>query len=187
MDESFVQTLKDLAKTISCKLLLGGVGAHAVDDDCDRYYLVQWVNLPQELDEDEMIMVENKMMMVSKGGLVCQGKWYDRVECTKYWYTLSETTVTVQMKNVLHANLMLIPIGAANPLPCLHPMVWDHILLLHPEMLQSSNHDFMMEEIGCREMMSYNKDIINSDDEGCSDDNDDEDEEDNKDYDTNKE
>jgi hypothetical protein len=100
---------------------------------------------------------------------------------------LGEMTITVRVKNVLHANLMLIPIGAANPLPCLHLTVWDQVLLLHPEMLQGSNHDFMMKEIGHREMMSYDKDIVDSDDESCSDDNDDEDEEDNKDDDTNKE
>ncbi len=67
MEETFVQTLKDLGKTISHNVILGGVGAYAVDDNCDRYYLVQRVDLPQEIDEDEMIMVENNMMMVSKG------------------------------------------------------------------------------------------------------------------------
>jgi hypothetical protein len=82
---------------------------------------------------------------------------------------------------------MLIPIGADNQLPRLHPTVWDHVLPLHPEMLQSSNHDFMMDNFGCREMMSYIEDIVDSDDGGCSDDNHDEDEEDNEDDDTNKE
>jgi hypothetical protein len=67
VEETFVQTLKDLGKTISHNVILGGVGAYAVDDNCDRYYLVQRVDLPQEIDEDEMIMVENNMMMVSKG------------------------------------------------------------------------------------------------------------------------
>jgi hypothetical protein len=100
---------------------------------------------------------------------------------------LGETIVTVRMKNVLHADLMLIPIGAANALPRLHPTVRHHVLPLHPEMLQSSDHDFMMEEIGRREMMSYDEDIVDSDDEGCSDDNDDEDEEDDEDDDTSKE
>ncbi len=54
---------------------LGGVGAYAIDNKCDRYYLAQLVNLPQEIDEDEMILVENNMMMVSKGDWVCQGRW----------------------------------------------------------------------------------------------------------------
>jgi len=64
-----------------------------------------------------MIMVENTMMMVSKGDWVCDGKWYDRVERTKSWYTLSETTVTVRMKNMLITDLKLISNGPGNPMP----------------------------------------------------------------------
>ena len=61
-------------------------------------------------------------------------------------------------------------------MPRLHPTVWYHVLPLHPEMIQSSDHDFMVDEICCREMLSCEKDVIDSDDEGHSDDNEDEDE-----------
>ncbi len=84
-----------------------------------------------------MIMVENTKMLVSKGDWVCDGRWYDRVERTKSWYTLGDTTVTIQMKNVLTTDLMLIPIGPGNPMPQLHPTVHDYVLPLHPEMVQS--------------------------------------------------
>ena len=130
-----------------------------------------------------MIMVENTMMSVSKGDWVCDGRWYDRVERTKSWYTLGDTTVTVRMKNVLTTNLLLIPIGPGNPMPRLHPTVWDYVLPLHPEMVQSRDHDFMMDEISQREMLSYDKDIINSDDEGGSDNSDGEGEQDDDDED----
>ena len=153
VEETFVHTLKELGKTISRNVVVGGVGAYAVDDDCDSYYLVKWVHLPQEIEEDEMIMVENTMMLVSKGDWVCDGRWYDRVEHTKSWYTLGDTTVTVRMKNVLTTNLMLIPIGPGNPMPRLHPTVWDYVLPLHPEMVQNQDHDFMMDEFGRREML----------------------------------
>ena len=43
-------------------------------------------------------MVENTMMLVSKGDWVCEGRWQDRVEHTKSWYTLRDTTVAVQIK-----------------------------------------------------------------------------------------
>ena len=72
-EETFVHTLKELGKTVSRNVVVGGVGAYAVDDDCDSYYLVKWVHLPQEIEEDEMIMVENTMMLVSKGDWVCDG------------------------------------------------------------------------------------------------------------------
>ena len=46
------------------------------------------------------------------------------------------------------------------------------MLPLHPEMVQNQDHDFMMDEIGRREMLSYDEDIINSDDEVSGDDSD---------------
>jgi hypothetical protein len=57
----------------------------------------------------------------------------------------------------------LIPIAADNPLPSLHPTVQNHVLPLHPRMLKQSDQDFMMDEVGCREMLSYEEDIIDSD------------------------
>jgi hypothetical protein len=85
---------------------------------------------------------------------------------------IRDTTVTVRMKNVLTTELMLIPIGTGNPMPRLHLTVRDHVLPLHPEMVQNQDHDFMMDKIGWREMLSYDEDIINIDDEGGSDDSD---------------
>ncbi len=117
MKETLVQTLKELGKTISHHVVVGGVGAYAVDNDCNQYYLVQWVQLPQEIEEDEIIMVENSMTMIPKGDWVCEGRWYDRVEHTKYWHTLGDSMITVRMKNVLHANIIMVQIGADNLLP----------------------------------------------------------------------
>ena len=122
-------------------------------------------------------MVENTIMMVTKGDWVCDGMWYDRVERTKSWYTLGNDVVTVRMKNVLHADLIMIPISSDNPLPWLHPTVQNHVVPLHPEMLRSSNHDFMMDEIGRREMLSYDKEVVDSDNEGHSKEEEDEGEE----------
>ncbi len=101
VEETFVATLKELAKTIARNVNIDGVGAYAVDDECDRYYLVKWVDRPREIEKDEHIMVENTMMMVTKGDWVCNGMWYDRVERTKSWYTLGDVVVTSRMKNVL--------------------------------------------------------------------------------------
>jgi len=181
VEETFVHTLKELGKTISRHVVVGGVGAYAVDDDHHQYYLVQWVDVPREIEEDEMIMVENSMMTVSKGDWVCEGKWFDRVERTKCWYTLGDTTVTVRMKNVLHADLVMVPVGDDNPLPRLNPTVRDHVLPLNPVMLKSSDHDFMMDEIGRREMLSHEEDIVDSEVEGHSGDDDDEEETDEED------
>jgi hypothetical protein len=67
MEETLVATLKQLAKTISRNVVIGGVGAYAVDDDVDQYYLVKWTQVPRELLDDEIIMVENTMTTVFRG------------------------------------------------------------------------------------------------------------------------
>lgn len=43
-----------------------------------------------------------------------------------------------------------------------------------PVMLKPSDHNFMMDKIGHREMLSYEEDTVDSDDEGHSDDDDEE-------------
>ncbi len=71
----------------------------------------------------------------------------DKVLCAKFWYTIGETMVTVYMKNVLHADLVMAQNSADNPLRHLYPTVWDHVLPLNPKKLRFIDHDFMMDEI----------------------------------------
>jgi hypothetical protein len=78
---------------------------------------------------------------------ICEGIWLDKVLCTKFWYAIGETMVTVRMKNVLHADLVMAHVSADNPLPHLHPTVRDHVLPLNPKKLRFIDHDFMMDEI----------------------------------------
>ena len=96
-------------------VVIGGVGAYAINDDVDQYYLVKWTQLPRELLHDEIIMVEETMMTVFQGDWIFQGRWLNRVDCAKYWYRVGDTVVTVRMKNVLHADLDMTPISANNP------------------------------------------------------------------------
>jgi hypothetical protein len=57
---------------------------------------------------------------------------------------------------------------------------------LHPKKLKPSDHDFMMDKIEHREILSYEEGIVDSDDEGHSD-NDDEEEASDEDDDTKEE
>jgi hypothetical protein len=98
MEETLVATLKQLAKAISRNVVIGGVGAYAIDNDVDQYYFVKWTQVPRELLHDEIIMVEDTMMTVFQGDCICEGRWLDRVERSKYWYTVGDTVVTVRMK-----------------------------------------------------------------------------------------
>jgi hypothetical protein len=169
MEETLVATLKQLAKTISRNVVIGGVGAYAVDDDVDQYYLVKWTQVPRVLLHDEIIMVENKMTTVFRGDWICEGRWLDRVERAKYWYTVGDTVVTVCMKNVLHADLAMTPISVNNPLPRLHPTVRDQVVPSNPHKMRSIDHDLRMDEISRRDAMNFEEEVISSDDDTNSD------------------
>jgi hypothetical protein len=112
--------------------------------------LVKWTQVPLELLPDEIIMVENTMTTVFRGDWICEGRWLNRVERARYWYTVGDTVVTVRMKNVLHAHLAKTPISVNNPLPCLHPTVRDQVMPLNPHKMRSIDDDFMMDEISRR-------------------------------------
>ncbi len=109
LEHSLVHTLQELGKIISRNIIIGGIGAYAVDD-ADRYYLVKWIEEPQEVEADEFVMVEDAPMMTFKGDWICKGRWLDQVLRAKYWYTVGATVVTVRTKNVLHADLLMSPI-----------------------------------------------------------------------------
>jgi hypothetical protein len=121
--------------------------------------------VPRELLHDEIIMVENTMMTVFWGDWICEGRWLNRVEHARYWYTVGDTVVTVCMKNVLHADLAMTPISVNNPLPRLHPTVQDQVVPLNPHKMRSTDHDFMMDEISRRDAMNFEEEVISSEDD----------------------
>jgi hypothetical protein len=146
LEHSLVHPLQELGKTISRNIIIGGIGAYAVDD-ADRYYLVKWIEEPQEVEADEIVIVEDAPMMIFKGDWICKGRWLDQVVRAKYWYTVGATVVTVRMKNVLHADLLMSPISYSNKFPRVHQSVRNHVLPLKPHKLLPQDHDYMMDEI----------------------------------------
>ncbi len=101
----------------------------------------------------------------------------DKVACEIYWYTVGDLLVTIQMKSVLNADLLMSPISKENQFPRVHPSMWDQVLPLHPHKLFMQDHDFMMEEIERRELLNADEDI---DGEGSDVDSDGDSDEDNE-------
>jgi hypothetical protein len=87
LDKTLVHTLMELGKPISRSIVVGGIGAYAVDD-IDSYYLVKWIEEPREVEEDGIVMVEEVPVMLFKGDWSCRGKWLDKVVWEKIWYTI---------------------------------------------------------------------------------------------------
>ncbi len=92
--------------------MVGGVGAYAVDDYVDKYYLIKWTGTPKAFTEDQEIIIENTLSTVLVGEWICNGIWLDQVARAKFWYTVGATTVTVRMKNVLNVDLVMNPNSA---------------------------------------------------------------------------
>jgi hypothetical protein len=65
LDKSLGHTLQELGKSISRNVVVGRFGPYAIDD-VDCYYLVKWIEEPQEVEEDGIVMVEDAGMMLFK-------------------------------------------------------------------------------------------------------------------------
>ncbi len=46
LQDTMVATLKELVKRISKNVVVGSIGVYTINDDVDKYYLVQWVERP---------------------------------------------------------------------------------------------------------------------------------------------
>jgi hypothetical protein len=136
LDKTLVHTLMELGKTISRSIVIGGKGAYVVDD-IDSYYLVKWIEELHKVEEDGIVMVEDAPMMLFKRDWICRRKWFDKVVREKFWYTIGDTVVTVRMKSILDADLVMSPISEANAFPRVHPTVRDQVLQLHPHKLHA--------------------------------------------------
>ena len=161
--------LRELGKSISRNVVVGGIGLYAVDN-VDCYYLVRWIDQTQEVEEDGIVMVEKSPVMLFRGDLICRGIWLDQVSREKIGYTVGQIVVIVRMKSVLVTDLLLSPISEEKPFPRVHPSVREQLLPLHPHKLHVRDHDYMMDEIERRESLNADENI---DKEGTTDEEDD--------------
>ena len=157
-EETLVHTLLELCKTIPRGVVVGRIDAYAVNG-IDWYYLVGWIEESHAVKVDEIVMVEDAPMMLFKGEWICEGKWWDKVSRAKFRHTVRDMVVTVCMKSVINADLITSPISEANTFPRVHSSVQDQVLSLHLQKLHARDHDFIIEEIGRRELLNANKDI----------------------------
>jgi hypothetical protein len=150
-EEIFVATLRELDKTISRSVVVGGIGGYGVDADDLDYYLVQWTEEPRMIEDDNVLLVGDTQiqMQVLSVNWVCNGRWLNQVHRAKIWYTVGDVSVPVRMQNVLSANLDMTTASQENPLPRMSQAVLDNIMLLHPIKLDVLDHDFMMDELFC--------------------------------------
>ncbi len=132
LEETFVATLRELGKTMARSVVIGGKGACGVDAEDTKYYLVEWTADPWVIKKDGVIMVVDQPMKVFADDWVCDGKWWNHVHQTKFWYTVGDIEVMVRMQNVLNPNLGMHAVSADNPLLRMSNAASEAIAQKHP-------------------------------------------------------
>jgi hypothetical protein len=116
IDFAHAEVLEDYATRMSGEVQVGKVGAFSTDDERykDGYYLVEWTDEPYTLQEDIQLLEYDPPARIQSGELVGKAKYLEKVPRAKFWYTPTIYETTVRMKNVLSADVNLLPISAEN-------------------------------------------------------------------------
>jgi hypothetical protein len=118
---------------------------------------------PRTIEDDDVLLVGDTQiqMQVFTGDWVCNGRWLNQVHRAKFWYMVGDVIVPVRMQNVLSANLDMTTASQENPLPRISQAALENVMLLHPIKLDALDHDFMMDELFCRQLSDHDKEVNN--------------------------
>ena len=98
------------------EVVVGKYGAFSTNNERykDGYYLVEWKDEPFTLQEDIQLHEYDPPARIQNGELVCKAKYLEKVPRAKFWHTPTVYETTVRMKNVLSADVTLLPFSAEN-------------------------------------------------------------------------
>jgi hypothetical protein len=106
------------AKVESLSVLAGKNGAFRTEDpDSDGYYLVKWSSAPYELQEARELTEYDPPILVSKGELVADAAYFEKVPRAPRWYTPVAMSTTVRLQQVILADLILHEESEGSRLP----------------------------------------------------------------------
>jgi hypothetical protein len=110
------EVLIDHATRMADEVEVGKYGAFSTNDERykEGYYLVEWTDEPFTLQEDIQLHEYDPPARIQSGELVCKAKYFEQVPRAKFWHTPTVYETTVRMKNVLSADVNLLPISAEN-------------------------------------------------------------------------
>ncbi len=137
------------------------------------------------IEDDDILLVGDPQiqMQVFTGNWVCNWRWLNQLHHARCWYTVGDVIVPVRMQNVLSANSDMTAASQENPLPRMSQAALDNVMLLHPIKLNALDHDFMMDELFCQQLLDHDEEVNNDSDENCDLNMDDEDDEEDSDSD----
>ena len=134
----------------------GKLGAYAVNDRYENFYIVRWIGYPKIADSLTVFDLSGEQYVIPQGEQYCLGLWYCRVEKAKDWYYPEERETVVRMSSVLIANLQLDMCSDDNPLPsCVGKKNITTLKSKGVGKLSKLDEKFMLEEISRRELIDY--------------------------------
>ena len=94
-------TMHGVGRRMADQVVIGGYGAYIVDDDRYDYYIVKWIDLPQEAEEDRLIELDGEQFTVKKGEMFATGEWLDLVQSTRRWWKHTSQRCIVRLQTSL--------------------------------------------------------------------------------------
>jgi hypothetical protein len=160
------EVLEAITKRVAKKVVRGGYGAVATDDDPDAngYYVLQWDSYKRILKQD--LHVSDKEV-IKKGELVVDGTYLNKVPRAKQWYTkgepgnLQDLKMTVRLRNVVIANLELTQESMGKKLPRMCNVA--SVRRLGAYHVSNAEHDRISDEISCRDRLAFDAGEVSDD------------------------
>jgi hypothetical protein len=152
--ESIKCVLNVLVARVTLMMRIGEVGAVGTTDVAAimGYYLVKWLSEPYTLQVD----TEGMAGSIGTGKMVADALYFNKVQRTPYWYTLSVENTIVEVRYVLQTGVQMQEISRVNKLPnaCNRMEATRQGALK----LRSLDHDAIMEEASRRDWLEYDDD-----------------------------
>jgi hypothetical protein len=160
------EVLEAITKRLAKKVVRGGYGAVATDDDpdADGYYVLQWDSYKRILKQDLHVSDEE---VIKKGKLVVDGTYLNKVPRAKQWYTkgepgnLQDLKTTVRMRNVVIANLELTRESMGKKLPRTCNVASARRLGAYH--VSNAEHDRISDEISRRDRLAFDAGELSDD------------------------
>ena len=164
--------LESIAERYSEEVQVGNFGAFMTSDmEADGYYVVQWTSDPYTLQADSILDEYDPPLLMRKGELVCDAKYFKKVPRARRWYTPTHGTTpgtVVRLQQVVASDIqMLETTEAALPSTCDRRTAQR----LHAKKIAETDHEAILEEISMREGLDHDEEasLQPSDDEAMSD------------------
>jgi hypothetical protein len=110
--------LNGIAEEMAEGIEAGKIGAFSTEDEeTSGYYLVEWKSEAYTLQEDKVLTEFDPPLELQAGELVVNATYLNLVPRAPLWYTQSELSTTVRVKQVLAANLNMLGISDSNKVP----------------------------------------------------------------------